>query len=75
MSIHLNIKFAVMKGFIALFSPNFRLLEIENGLMGIPSIHRHRYIPMKKIQVHVLQTFYRKHLLILCNAILRASLP
>ncbi|XP_020616802.1 PX domain-containing protein kinase-like protein [Orbicella faveolata] len=27
-----------------------RLLEIENGLMGIPSIHRHRYVPMKKIQ-------------------------
>lgn len=20
--------------------------------MGIPSIHRHRYVPMKKIQVH-----------------------
>lgn len=27
-----------------------RLLEIENGLLGIPSIHRHRYVPMKKIQ-------------------------
>lgn len=27
-----------------------RLLEIENGLLGIPSIHRHRYVPMKKLQ-------------------------
>ncbi|XP_078342522.1 PX domain-containing protein kinase-like protein isoform X2 [Oculina patagonica] len=27
-----------------------RLLEVESGLMGIPSIHRHRYVPMKKLQ-------------------------
>ena len=29
----------------------FRLLEIESGLLGVPSIHRHRYVPLKKIQV------------------------
>ncbi|CAH3018679.1 unnamed protein product [Porites evermanni] len=27
-----------------------RLLEIESGLLGVPSIHRHRYVPLKKIQ-------------------------
>ncbi|KAK3739521.1 hypothetical protein QZH41_016193 [Actinostola sp. cb2023] len=26
-----------------------KLLEIENGLLGIPSIHRNRYVPYKKI--------------------------
>ncbi|XP_031561283.1 PX domain-containing protein kinase-like protein [Actinia tenebrosa] len=27
-----------------------KLLDIENGLLGIPSIHRNRYVPYKKIQ-------------------------
>ncbi|KAJ7336032.1 hypothetical protein OS493_013406 [Desmophyllum pertusum] len=41
---HLHSGNIVMEGNVC------RLLEIENGLMGIPSIHRHRYVPMKKIQ-------------------------
>ncbi|XP_020912365.1 PX domain-containing protein kinase-like protein [Exaiptasia diaphana] len=36
-------------GNIAIEGNVCKLLEIENGLLGIPSIHRNRYVPYKKI--------------------------
>jgi hypothetical protein len=31
-----------------------RLLDIENGLLGVPSIHRQNLLELKKIQVWII---------------------
>ncbi|XP_068713818.1 PX domain-containing protein kinase-like protein [Montipora foliosa] len=53
-----------------------RLLDIETGLLGVPPINRHRYVPMKKIQEKETQDVYCfAHLLyeMLCGEPLRSS--
>ncbi|KAK2548673.1 PX domain-containing protein kinase-like protein [Acropora cervicornis] len=63
-------------GNVALDGNVCRLLEIETGLIGVPSIHRHRYVPMKKIQEIEAQDVYSFARLLyemLCGEPLRSS--
>jgi len=57
----------VHAGNVVIDGDNCRLLDIENSLLGIPSLHRREYMQLHKLHVSVQNTCVNKAKSLLCN--------